>query len=165
MSRWHGWVVTLAGVVVAAPVWAAEDLGNGRRVQGTVSVEAVAVEDGEDHVVGVVEFSGLTFFANGEIVPHRNVSTFDLIDGEGSHSGYVVHRFADGSTSVERYAGGVRIDGASGRSIVEGVFECTGGTGRFAGIEGGGTYRGERLGGLEAGQYVYIDFAGSCPVP
>ena len=134
-------------------------------MQGTVSVAAVPVEDVEGHVTGVVEFSGLTFFENGEIAPHRNVSTFDLTHGEGPHSGYVVHSFDDGSTSVERYTGGVRIDGESGRSIVEGTFECTSGTGRFAGLAGSGTYRGERLGSLEAGQYVYIDFAGNCSVP
>jgi hypothetical protein len=165
MAGWQAWAAVVSGLVVAAPVWAAEDLGTGRRVQGTVGVEAVPVEDVEGHVLGVVEFGGLTFFANGEIAPHRNVSTFDLTDGEGPHSGYVLHRFVDGSTSAERYTGAVRIDGESGRSIVEGTFECSGGTGRFVGIEGGGTYRGERFGSLEAGQYLYIDFTGSCAVP
>lgn len=165
MTRLLALTLIAPTALVAAPVLAADDLGNGRRVQGTVSVETAPVGDDEGHVMGVVRFSGLTFFESGEIAPHTNVATFDLSNGEGPHSGYVVHRFDDGSTSFERYEGAVRIDADTGHSIVEGTFDCTGGTGRFAGLEGSGTYQGERLGSLEAGQYVYIDFTGSCTVP
>lgn len=35
----------------------------------------------------------------------------------------------------------------------------------FAGIKGESTYRGERLGGLRTGDYVYVDTIGSCTVP
>lgn len=38
------------------------------------------------------------------------------------------------------------------------------GTGRFAGIKGEGTYRGERLGALQTGDYVYVDTTGSCTI-
>jgi hypothetical protein len=162
-----GWRVSAVAVALfmATPAQAADDLGSGRRVQGTASVSAVPVGDVDGHVMGVVRFTGLTFFANGTIAPHENVATFDLTHGNGTHEGYVVHRFADGAISVERYRGTVVVGERADRSIVAGTFECTGGTGRFAGLEGGGSYRGERFGGLAAGDHVYVDFTGSCTVP
>ena len=143
----------------------AQDLGNGRRVQGTASVTTVKVGDVPGHVVGVVEFKGLTFFADGEIATHTNPATFDLTTGSGPHQGYVVHYFDDGSTSVERYQGEAKLSADGKKTVVKGTFECVGGTGRFAGLAGEGTYRGERLGALRTGDYVYVDTTGSCTVP
>jgi hypothetical protein len=156
-------VAAVAGVLPALAY--AQDLGNSRRVQGTVEVTAVEVGDVPGHVVGVVEFKGLTFFADGEIATHANPATFDLTNGSGPHQGYVVHYFDDGSTSIERYRGEARLSADGKRTTVEGTFECMGGTGRFAGLEGEGTYRGERVGALRTGDYVYVDTAGKCTVP
>jgi hypothetical protein len=153
-----------AGVVMASLAHA-QDLGNSRRVQGTAEVTTVEVGDVPGHVVGVVEFKGLTFFADGEIATHSNPATFDLTDGSGPHQGYVIHYFDDGSTSIERYQGEARLSVDGRRTIVEGSFECIGGTGRFEGLKGQGTYRGERLGALRTGDYVYVDTTGSCTVP
>ena len=150
---------------MALPATAADDLGNGRRVQNTTAVHTVEVGDGAGHVVGAVEFKGLTFFASGEVASHVNSATFDLVDGSGPHAGYVVHYFDDGSTSVEKYQGSARVEGAGGRTVVEGEFQCVGGSGRFAGLKGEGSYRGERIGSLAAGSYVYIDFQGRCTTP
>jgi len=47
------------------------------------------------------------------------------------------------------------------KSAYEGTYEYTGGTGRFEGIIGKGTYKGERLGGGETGADTYIDFTGT----
>ena len=76
-----------------------------------------------------------------------------------------MHHFDDGSTSIERYQGQARSGADGSRTVVEGSFECIGGTGRFAGLNGAGTYRGERLDGLRTGDYVYVDTTGSCTVP
>jgi len=152
------------GLVVPPPAHG-QDLGTGRRVQGTALITAVEVGDVPGHVVGVVEFKGLTFFADGEIATHTNPATFDLTDGSGPHQGYVVHHFDDGSTSIERYRGEARLSADGRRTVVEGSFECIGGTGRFEGLKGEGTYRGERLGALRTGEYVYVDTSGSCTVP
>ncbi|HEX6110849.1 MAG TPA: hypothetical protein VFZ10_00985 [Geminicoccaceae bacterium] len=153
-----------AGLVVPA-LAEAQDLGTSRRVQSTAEITSVEVGDVKGHVVGVVEFKGLTFFADGEIATHVNPATFDLTDGSGPHQGYVVHYFNDGSTSVERYQGEARLSADGKRTTVEGSFECIGGTGRFAGLMGNGTYRGERLGALQTGDYVYVDTTGSCTAP
>jgi hypothetical protein len=152
------------GLIAPAPAQA-QDLGTSRRVQGTAQVTTHEVGDVPGHVVGVVEFKGLTFFADGEIATHTNPAIFDLIDGSGPHQGYVVHHFDDGSTSIERYRGEARLSADGKRTVVEGTFECIGGTGRFEGLKGQGTYRGERLGALQTGDYVYVDTTGSCTVP
>jgi hypothetical protein len=164
---WQARVLVLcavAGLVVSALAHA-QDLGTSRRVQGTAEVTTIEVGDVPGHIVGVVEFKGLSFFADGEVATHTNPATFDLTNGSGPHQGYVVHYFDDGSTSIERYRGEARMSADSKRTLVEGTFECVGGTGRFAGIRGEGTYRGERLGALRTGDYVYVDTTGSCTVP
>lgn len=159
-------VAAVAAAVLAWPALSgAQDLGTSRRVQGTAAVTTVEVGDVPGHVVGVVEFKGLSFFADGEVATHTNPATFDLTNGSGPHHGYVVHYFDDGSTSIERYGGEARLTADGKRTVVEGTFECIGGTGRFAGLKGQGTYRGERLGALETGDYVYVDTTGSCTVP
>jgi hypothetical protein len=154
-----------AGGLVAPAFAQAQDLGNSQRVQSTAEVSSVEVGDVAGHVVGVIEFKGLTFFADGEIATHSNPATFDLTNGSGPHQGYVIHYFDDGSTSTERYRGEARLSADGKRTTVEGTFECVGGTGRFAGLKGQGTYRGERLGALQTGDYVYVDTTGSCTAP
>jgi hypothetical protein len=163
---WQARVLVLFAVSGLVPTLAyAQDLGTSRRVQGTAEVTTVEVGDVPGHVVGVVEFKGLSFFADGEVATHTNPATFDLTNGSGPHQGYVVHYFDDGSTSIERYRGEARMSADGKRTMIEGTFECVGGTGRFAGIKGEGTYRGERLGALRTGDYVYVDTTGSCTVP
>ena len=155
----------VAACVIVPAVGQTQDLGTSRRVQGTAEVTSVEVGDVPGHVVGVVQFKGLTFFEGGEIATHANPATFDLTNGSGTHQGYVIHYFDDGSTSIERYEGEARLSADGKRTVVEGTFECVGGTGRFAGLTGQGTYRGERVGALETGDYVYVDTTGSCTVP
>jgi hypothetical protein len=164
---WQARALTvLAAACVLVPALApAQDLGTSRRVQSTAEIKTVEVGDVPGHVVGVVQFKGLTFFADGEIATHSNPAMFDLTNGSGPHRGYVVHHFDDGSTSIERYQGEARLSADGKRTVVEGSFECIGGTGRFEGLRGEGTYRGERLGALQTGDYVYVDTAGSCTVP
>jgi hypothetical protein len=163
----QAWALALfmsVGLVVPAFAYA-QDLGTSRRVQSTAKVTTVEVGDVPGHVVGVVEFKGLSFFADGEIATHTNPATFDLINGSGPHQGYVVHYFDDGSTSIERYQGEAKLSADGKRTVVSGTFQCVGGTGRFEGLKGEGTYRGERLGALQTGDYVYVDTTGSCTVP
>jgi hypothetical protein len=157
-------MASLVAVGLVTPALA-QDLGTSRRVQGTAEVTAVEVGDVPGHIVGVVELKGRTFFAGGEIATHTNPATFDLTDGSGPHQGYVVHYFDDGSTTIERYQGAARLSADGRRTLVEGSFECIGGTGRFEGLKGEGTYRGERVGALRTGDYVYVDTTGSCTVP
>ena len=156
--------VAAAGMAVPALAHA-QDLGTSRRVQGTAEVTPVEVGDVPGHVVGVVEFKGLSFFADGEVATHTNPATFDLTNGSGPHQGYVIHYFDDGSTSIERYQGEAKLSADGKRTTVTGTFQCVGGTGRFAGLKGEGTYQGERVGALRTGDFVYVDTTGNCTVP
>lgn len=165
MWRARGMALLAAAGLFVPAFSQAQDLGTSRRVQGTAEVTTVEVGDVPGHVVGVVEFKGLSFFANGEIATHTNPATFDLTNGSGPHQGYVVHYFDDGSTSIERYQGEARLSADGKRTTITGAFQCIGGTGRFEGLKGEGTYRGERLGALQTGDYVYVDTTGSCSVP
>ena len=156
----------VAAVGMAVPALAyGQDLGTSRRVQGTAKVTTVEVGDVPGHVVGVVEFKGLSFFADGEVATHTNPDTFDLTNGSGPHQGYVIHYFDDGSTSIERYQGEAKLSADGKRTAVTGTFQCVGGTGRFAGLKGEGTYKGERVGELRTGDFVYVDTTGKCTVP
>ena len=162
----RAWRCALLGAALLVPAaHAADDIGSGRRVQAVTSIQTVPVGDTPGHELGVVAFAGLSFFANGEIATHTNPATFDLTDGSGPHQGWVVHTFDDGSTAIERYEGRAILSEDGAKTVIEGNFTCTGGSGRFAGLKGEGTYRGERFGRLAAGASVYIDFEGSCSVP
>jgi hypothetical protein len=165
MRQARVWILFVAAGFLTPMLAQAQDLGSSRRVQGTAEVTSVEVGDVPGHVVGVVLFKGLSFFEGGEIATHTNPATFDLTDGSGPHRGYVVHYFDDGSTSIERYQGEAKLSADGKRTTVSGTFECIGGTGRFEGLRGEGTYRGERLGALQTGDYVYVDTTGNCTVP
>jgi hypothetical protein len=110
----------VAGLAVPA-LADAQDLGTSRRVQATAEVKQVEVGDVPGHVVGVVEFKGLTFFAGGEVATHTNPATFDLTNGSGPHQGYVVHYFDEGSTSIERYQGEAKLSADGKRTTVAGA--------------------------------------------
>lgn len=121
--------------------------------------------DRPGHVMGVIGFAGLTFYESGEIAPHTNPAAFDLTEGSGPHQGWVVDTFDDGSTAIERYQGRAAVIDDGAKTVVEGTYTCEGGTGRFEGLTGSGTYQGERFGRLEAGASVYVDFEGACTTP
>jgi hypothetical protein len=165
MRQAHALAVVAAAGLVLPGIADAQDLGTSRRVQAAAEIKQVEVGDVPGHVVGVVEFKGLTFFADGEVATHVNPATFDLTNGSGPHQGYVVHYFDDGSTGIERYQGEAKLSADGKRTTVAGTFQCVGGTGRFAGLKGEGTYRGERLGALRTGDFVYVDTTGKCTAP
>ena len=165
MWQAHALALFAATSLVVPALAYGQDLGTSRRVQGTAKVTTVEIGDVPGHVVGVVEFKGLSFFADGEVATHTNPATFDLTNGSGPHQGYVVHYFDDGSTSIERYQGEAKLSADGKRTAVSGTFQCVGGTGRFAGLKGEGTYKGERVGELRTGDFVYVDTTGSCTVP
>ena len=138
---------------VVPPLAHGQDLGNSRRVQGTAEITAVEVGDMPGHVVGVVQFKGLTFFADGEIATHTNPATFDLTNGSGPHQGYVIHYFDDGSTSIERYQGEAKLSADGKRTTVTGTFQCIGGTGRFEGLTRRGHLPGRTSGRVAHGRF------------
>lgn len=66
--------------------------------------------------------------------------TADLHNGSGPQSGHWVNNHADGDQDFGTFEGQITTTG--GRTTMEGTWKYTGGTGKFASIRGGGTYKG-----------------------
>ena len=64
----------------------------------------------------------------------------DLVEGSGTQRGHWVNNHADGDQDCGTFNG--RIKTSHGHTVIEGTWEYTGGTGKFAKIQGGGTYKG-----------------------
>lgn len=164
MKRWAAIVGTLLSMTVfLVPMTQAADEVAGRVVYHTQKVETVEVGDVPGHVLGVAQQSGLLFFtkgpASGEIGTRAGTLLFDIVNGKGTAIGYAVQTFKDGSTLSYKSVGTVTsVDGGK-QAVFEGTYEITGGTGRFDGLKGKGTYKGERIGSPKTGSDSYGDFS------
>jgi hypothetical protein len=118
--------------LMAGPVWA--ESFKARLINGMTKMETIAVGDEEGHVVGVYERKGVTMYENGEVANEVTRGTFDSAKG---WQGYCLQTFQDGSTMWMRHRGSMR----KGK-VVEATFELIGGTGRYEGIKGSGTFTG-----------------------
>lgn len=166
MRRWATIIVTLlAMTVVLVPLTQAADEIAGRTVYHTQKVETMEVGDVPGHVVGVIQQPGLIFITkgpdSGEIVPRMATVYFDVVNGNGTAFGYMVVNFQDGATLIYKTVGTVTpVDGGK-KAAFEGTYEYVGGTGRFAGTKGKGTFKGERIGSPKTGGDTYVDFTGT----
>ena len=85
----------------------------------------------------------------------------DTVNGKGTFTNNIVYTFRDGSTVVHKATGTITpVDGGK-TATFEGTYEVTGGTGKFAGAKGKGTFKGERLGSPQTGSDSYVDFTGT----
>ncbi|MDA8179189.1 MAG: hypothetical protein ACYC34_05305 [Desulfobacteria bacterium] len=166
MKRWGLFLAMLLSVsVVFLPgAWAADEAG-GRVVYYSQKAETMEVGDVPGHVLVVVQQPGLIFHAKGtargEIGTRIGTVFLDLVKGKGTYNGYTVNTFQDGSTLVYKFNGTVApVDGGK-KSAFEGPYEYIGGTGRFEGVKGKGTMKGERIGSAKAAYPVYSDFTGT----
>ncbi len=71
----------------------------------------------------------------------------DLTSGRGAQHGYWVNEHAGGDRDFGTFEG--EIGTAGNEATLAGKFTFTGGTGKFAGITGGGTYKGRMPSPLE----------------
>jgi len=144
--------VAILTVFIALPLAGAEKTvqEKGRQVYHVVKVEVMPVGDVPGHVVGIVDARGLTFPDTGEVATCSLKITFDVTNGTGPHQTYAVTTFEDKSTVIT-LAKGVTTARPDGTSTFEGTFTYIGGTGRFAGVQGGGSYTGKRMAPLAPG--------------
>lgn len=163
MNRWGViFLMLLSMTVVLLPgVSGADEKISGRYVYHIMKWEAIEVGDVPGHVTGITENAGLVFDSKGEIATHTGTATYDYVNGTGTHTLNRVYVYSDGSKKFVKGSGTTtRVDEGK-KSAYEGTYEYTGGTGRFEGIMGKGTYKGERLGGAKTGADTYIDFTGT----
>jgi hypothetical protein len=74
------------------------------------------------------------------------VDCSECLAGTGAHRGHNVNTHARGDKTFVAYQGITRTvatERGPGQTLLEGIWWCTGGTGRFSGITGQGTYRGQ----------------------
>jgi len=150
----------LVGIVPIAQ--AADVINSGRIVQHAYKSEVEEAGDVPGHILVVVLNNGLIIFATGEIVPTMSANILDLVNGKGTITGRRVVTYPDGSSTYVEYVGTTTPVEGGKKSMSQGTYTCTGGTGRFAGRKGTGTFKAERLGSLKTGSDGYVDFSDNC---
>jgi len=166
MKRWAVIFVTMLSMtVVLVPMTQAADEVAGRTVYHTQKVEMMEAGDVTGHIVGVAQQSGLTFYtkgsASGQIATRMANLYYDVVKWKGSYTAYIVDTFQDGSTLHYKATGTMTPIGDGNRAAFEGTYEITGGAGRFEGMKGKGSFKGERIGSPKTGGDSYADFTGS----
>jgi hypothetical protein len=167
MKRWATIILGLLflTVILVPKIHAADEKMTGRMVIHNIKTETIEVGDVPGHILGVAQQTGLIFYSTGEIARKTNTDTFDYVKGKGTFVEYTVHTHQDGSTIFTKGGGtATPVDGGK-KTAFEGTIECTGGTGRFEGFKGTGTFKGERLGDLKTGADYYFDFTMNCRKP
>jgi hypothetical protein len=130
-----------------------------------VKAEVAEVGDVPGHFIGVAQSSGLTNLESGEVGAYTQYAIFDYINGSGPHQGYSSTTYEDGSATFSKFEGTTKEAGDGKSSLFEGTYTYIRGTGRFEGIEGGGTYTGKRITPFAAGADNYTDIAGTYTLP
>lgn len=100
---------------------------------------ADVVNAADKHVIGGGRVVGATFNDKGSgplhLGPADCFDTFDLIDGRGQGKGFCAFGDVDGDRVFTTFTGTIGPDGAQGTN------EITGGTGKYAGIQGSGPWK------------------------
>jgi hypothetical protein len=166
MKKWAPFSAMLLSVsyIFLPGLLIAEEM-KGRIVHHSTKTETIEVGDVSGHILGIAQHSGLILYSTGEVATTKNSASFDFVDGKGTFTNYRTTTFKDGATLFTKGGGtATPVDGGK-RTAFEGPVECIGGTGRFEGYKGTGTYKGERVGDLKTGADTYIDFTLNCKKP
>ena len=99
------------------------------------------LNDQSNHLLGIAEVNGTQSSAdplwNDSKISYWGVN--DLLNGEGSQTGYFNNVHPDGGRDFGTFEG--KVSSAGGPMTVEGTFKFTGGDGQYRGITGGGTFK------------------------
>ena len=94
--------------------------------------------DGNGVQVDLGAFNGTIAFGNGETAVFVGVETVDLSRTDEAFSGTLVALLPDGSASHQRFSGRLTFRDPGGRIGGTGEWQALWGTGRLAGLTGGG---------------------------
>jgi len=108
----------------------------------TNSQSTLSLQDTPNHDLTLLEVRGTQKsqdenWTNAKIVYW---GTTDLVSGSGPQRGYFVNEHADGDRDFGTFEGRVQI--SAQQASMEGTWKFTGGTGKYQGLTGGGTYKG-----------------------
>jgi hypothetical protein len=103
---------------------------------------ALVLHDVSDHDLNLIEVRGVQNSPDEKWNDSKITywGTADLIAGSGPQSGYFVNDHPDGDRDFGTFEGRIVTSGAE--VTLEGTWKFTGGTGKFRGLRGGGTYKG-----------------------
>jgi hypothetical protein len=102
---------------------------------------AMAVSDQSAHDLSLAEIAGTQKSSdanwNNSAISYWGVS--DAIDGQGTQRGYFVNVHSEGDRDWGTFEG--RVVTTGGQITVEGTYRHTGGSGKFKGLSGNGTFK------------------------
>ncbi len=127
-----------------------------RNVSHINETHAFVLAETGGHTVGTGRGTGLGFFPNEQISNVAFGFTIDYLKGEGSFLAYETYSFPDGASLTLRRNGKTKLVG-NGAEFT-GNFDIIGGSGRFAGATGSGSFYGKRLAALSSGADQYFDY-------
>ena len=162
------WFAILAVIILAAftiAIQAGAETIKSRQVLFITKGEVLQVGDVPDHIIGLYDQTGLASFDTGEVASIAQKGTLDYIKGSGTIQGYAITTYEDGSTTTSKWHGTTRPDPGGKGSLFESTWTYTHGTGRFAGIQGGGTSTGRRFVPFGGGAQLYTDSTGTYTLP
>ncbi len=135
----------------------------GRTVWFAAGFESATVPDVEGHTIYFIKGKGISFSEKWGPALTTVSGISDVVKGAGTVQGYVHSTYPDGSTTTLKYKGeqmavGPGITGGVGGEV---TYTYVKGTGKFAGIKGGGTSKFSILG---PGQW-YDEFESQYTLP
>src|SRR5580704_8673622 len=135
-------VAALLGLGVASNARADETIKY-REILHALSAQSQDVGDVEGHALYVVHYSGITSFPDGSTGTGSFVALLDYIKGAGPIVvNYSNATFNDGSVLWLKLIGTAKVEGP--KSLFTGTLTVTGGTGKYEGAKGDGTFSGAR---------------------
>ncbi len=150
----------------ATQVWAQTYTVKCRETGHFPKMHVIEVGDVPGHILVVGESAGVCSCDDGSVATGSTKSMGDFTKGSGKAQSYEVFTFEDGSTYWTKAQNNVK-PGPDGKAAIwEGTMEYIKGTGRFEGIQGGGTFTGKRLVPVPgAGAQYYWDSTGTYTLP
>ena len=119
------------------------------------SLQSLDVGDREGHLLRLSRRSGIAIFPDGSVGASQFSATNDYVNGSGTYLAYCNITLADGSVLWFRVAGSTKIEETT-TLFPEAPVIVLGGTGRFEGSSGDGTFKGE-LTPFAVGANLYAD--------
>lgn len=164
VGRWRTIILMfLFGMVVFVPTTQAEEgVVTGRIVAHYTKMETMEVGDVPGHVLGIAQKTGLVFFSTGEAATYKGTFHADLIKGKGPFVDYSLITDQAGDTRFIKATGKADTVGKGKKFVFEGTVECIGGTGKYEGYKGSGTFKGERIGELKTSGDSFHDITFNC---
>jgi hypothetical protein len=99
------------------------------------------LNDQSNHLLAIAEVNGIQKSPdplwNDSKISYWGIN--DLLNGEGSQTGYFNNVHPDGGRDFGTFEG--KVSGSGGTMTVEGTFKFTGGDGQYRGLTGGGTFK------------------------